>query len=962
MSPGAMMIRRRVLRLCLGTRLPLWLMCYLLVSRFWVWRWPEASDHVRSRPTSISIITATMNRGEFLRRCLPSWRAAAHIEEILVVDWSSDPPFELDNDATTDPRVKVVRVDNETSWRLSWAFNLGARLARSEALLKLDADDCLDPNFVTAHPLPPGVFYRGLWKLARNENERHLNGALFLRRSDFLRVRGYDERIHSYGYDDDDMYQRLRRSGLAEAALDLDYIKHDLHDDSIRASDVKDRRMTFTDVDILVNQGLIEKLGSWTEAKLQSCGWTANGSSGGQILFVQKSISCPPTLADLAVSEVHEVTLNITRRVLGYSSAIPRTYIDSLDDLEHLNSLLALYYHNSRQRWIIVHVQHGLGNRLRALASAMALARATTRSLRVIWGLDLHMPVKFGDLFDLDPGGSPAIDFVYRFNELDVDPLRVDVYNYMEAEGGIKAQYINATSPKHIYVKTAYQLNHSSVSDDSVATELTQLRPKPEIHAMVQSVAAGRDLGKLVGVHVRSMAPDLEFEGVDKEYTPRDLAKLRRFRLACTHEPFIARLRNMNISGVFVSSDHPMSTQAFEAVFGSDSVVSLSESCSNRTLECLRTAVAELYLLASTSTILGSFWSSFTELARLLGRRPKTFEFACGASCPDGRIHLILQHDHIPDQGPGGDALLDSRRLEYEETLGANLRHPHIEAIHVLHESQQSVDYFARRWESQNQDPCGKIRSTLLGRRLTYSDVLRYAANLTDAIVLYVNADIQLGPGFEQVTWETLGSDEVLALTRDELDQTCNGTSLCDLYEKSARGFLSHDGFLFRSDAGFPNATVNELDFVPNLSGAENVVVHALKKAGFLLSNPCKSLKILHRHCSKVRRDANGTVHRDNWRRSDERVDVDRCGVEHCKDGWVFQGPTSFAQRLPPPASGRMAPAINRHFVVTNVKCRDLARDPPKAQPSSLLPLMFMHSAGSTPPAGQPHRGGAAAG
>ena len=44
----------------------------------------------------------------------------------------------------------------------------------------------------------------------------------------------------------------------------------------------------------------------------------------------------------------------------------------------------------NRKSWLVVEVRNGLGNRLRALASAMAVARAERRPLLAVWVPDLH--------------------------------------------------------------------------------------------------------------------------------------------------------------------------------------------------------------------------------------------------------------------------------------------------------------------------------------------------------------------------------------------------------------------------------------------------------------------------------------------------------------------------------------------------------------------------------------------
>ena len=45
---------------------------------------------------------------------------------------------------------------------------------------------------------------------------------------------------------------------------------------------------------------------------------------------------------------------------------------------------------------------HGLGNRLRAYASAAALAKKSGRHLIIVWIPDMHVDSHFCDLFDMD--------------------------------------------------------------------------------------------------------------------------------------------------------------------------------------------------------------------------------------------------------------------------------------------------------------------------------------------------------------------------------------------------------------------------------------------------------------------------------------------------------------------------------------------------------------------------------
>lgn len=187
------------------------------------------------RRGGMSVVTCCMNRNANLARALPSWLALGSVSEIVVVDWSSAIPVSetLENAGVSDPRVRIVRVENAERWVLSHAFNLGFRLAQGEFIIKADADIVLDPAFLARNPLEPGHFVAGNWRLAEKGQE-YVNGFFVVRRSDLADVGGFNEFITTYGWDDDDLYSRLVLSGLRRRDLDPGSVTHLDHDDAQR--------------------------------------------------------------------------------------------------------------------------------------------------------------------------------------------------------------------------------------------------------------------------------------------------------------------------------------------------------------------------------------------------------------------------------------------------------------------------------------------------------------------------------------------------------------------------------------------------------------------------------------------------------------------------------------------------------------------------------------------------------
>ena len=210
----------------------------------------------------VSVIVGCMNRSSFLLQSLPSWLYHPEIREIIIVDWSSDETLVIPP-SLMEPRIKILRVEKTGGWILSLALNFAAQHTKYPLLLKLDADSVLDTNFFKKHPLriDSNEFYSGNWRIARNENEKHLNGVVFLARQHFMQIGGYNEYIRTYGWDDSDLYNRLQQSGLLQKDFVYETISHIEHNNLLRTRGGQDIRL-----EIMKNMHLVKKL-PWSAEK-----------------------------------------------------------------------------------------------------------------------------------------------------------------------------------------------------------------------------------------------------------------------------------------------------------------------------------------------------------------------------------------------------------------------------------------------------------------------------------------------------------------------------------------------------------------------------------------------------------------------------------------------------------------------------------------------------------------------
>lgn len=185
----------------------------------------------------VSLVTACMNRQSNLLKAIPSWLETT-ADQIIVVDWSSKEPVAPLLAHINDPRLVVVRIQNEKHWILTHAFNVGLRIASYEMVFKLDADIQLAPDFLERNRFSTGEFVRGFWKSAVDAGEpdqRYINGSFGALKADLRSVGYYNERILTYGWDDSDLYARLSNSlGKGSRALAHNSLHHLEQDESQR--------------------------------------------------------------------------------------------------------------------------------------------------------------------------------------------------------------------------------------------------------------------------------------------------------------------------------------------------------------------------------------------------------------------------------------------------------------------------------------------------------------------------------------------------------------------------------------------------------------------------------------------------------------------------------------------------------------------------------------------------------
>lgn len=218
---------------------------------------------------------------------------------------------------------------------------------------------------------------------------------------------------------------------------------------------------------------------------------------------------------------------------------------------------------------IIVDVQNGLGNRLRALGSAMEFAFNTRRVLIVLWAADAHINATMARLFHPDLLSNLLIieqPVEWPINPNDIHPVLkapgvtklgdnsyMKIFSFMAKDRDIldATSCINNFVGMHIYVKTAYILQSYYTQHNLINAFVQALIPAPAVTKLVQDVerrcGGPGALSAMVGVHIRSRSIAQDNDAVDHEceYTVDGAAMTDKWRAMSTPEHFIPEMRRM---------------------------------------------------------------------------------------------------------------------------------------------------------------------------------------------------------------------------------------------------------------------------------------------------------------------------------------------------------------------------------------------------------------------------------
>lgn len=279
----------------------------------------------------------------------------------------------------------------------------------------------------------------------------------------------------------------------------------------------------------------------------------------------------------------------------------------------------------SERPFFIIQPHHGLGNRLRALMGALQFADIHNMQLAIKWCVDDHCGCLFDDIFatpfpEIDPKLDPP-----TFD------LGGDKHNYCDDDDWNNKGELIQFLHRSIYLKSNCVIEFEKSDYSNMAKMLRQLQVQPSIISKVPSFD-----GYTVGVHIRmDNGMKNSWESQD-QYSCANFLKTQNERYKSHYSNFVAymiRFEEQLKCKWFVCTDSPWILPKMAHIFGNRLLCSQATSESstandgviNRETQCIQLAFADMLTLSRCNALVGSSWSSFTEVAQYL--KDGTYDF-----------------------------------------------------------------------------------------------------------------------------------------------------------------------------------------------------------------------------------------------------------------------------------------------------------------------------------------------
>ncbi|MDR0891710.1 MAG: glycosyl transferase [Mediterranea sp.] len=262
----------------------------------------------------------------------------------------------------------------------------------------------------------------------------------------------------------------------------------------------------------------------------------------------------------------------------------------------------------------------GLGNRMRAIASAVTLAQATRSELRIVWFRDWAMQAPFQALFQPLSQASVELREATRADHLMLDrprPKNLFLPRLYQKCRFRASLYERSITPlcKEGFDFAAWVKQHERVYLASYThfqnyahTEIARLFvPQVELLRQIDERSASFATTRTIGVHIRR--------------TDNVLATAQS-PLELFYPKLDAEINAGGRTLFYLATDSEEVKQALKQRYGAERLMTSAHQADRTSLAGVQEGLVELYTLARTQKIFGSYGSSFSEIAAQVGQVP----------------------------------------------------------------------------------------------------------------------------------------------------------------------------------------------------------------------------------------------------------------------------------------------------------------------------------------------------
>lgn len=294
--------------------------------------------------------------------------------------------------------------------------------------------------------------------------------------------------------------------------------------------------------------------------------------------------------------------------------------------------------------FIVLYPRCGLGNRLRAMACAYALSKRENCPLYINWEPAPDCFVAWGDVFDTSLFPMPSITMDEVASKY---PNRKVFYNDRTHTDIFLLSECQSSTPQYqgIIISGGHDFKHPHMSENELLylkhTYYQMLIRHLRIELLEEITNISVNVSSMIGVHVRMFVK--EFDTADQYDFENDTVLEVTVRMMNQ-----ALLRNPNAT-FLVSCNEESCATSMRNIFGSQKIFAYdgkySQHEQRNTIQGIQNAFINLVLLSQTRLILGTYRSSFSDEAAIMGMITKV----CTSDRPHDQPyhcygHLLQDH------------------------------------------------------------------------------------------------------------------------------------------------------------------------------------------------------------------------------------------------------------------------------------------------------------------------------